>query len=185
MTFSVSETVELSRWWWTFILRGLLAIAFGILAFLAPVWGIAILVALFGAWALIDGVGASVTAAGGVGPPLPGSPLPASAPSLPPPHAAAATTSAVASAPRPMRTMRSRANFISSVLSTVDPRKSLHEIADRGVDAERMPRERTRFGRRNLSLWTRAAGCTPARRRRRSVVQPTRCASSGNALRQS
>ena len=56
MTFSVSETVELSRWWWTFILRGLLAIAFGILAFLAPVWGVAILVALFGAWALIDGV---------------------------------------------------------------------------------------------------------------------------------
>ena len=56
MTFSVSETVELSRWWWTFILRGLLAIAFGILAFIAPVWGVAILVALFGAWALIDGV---------------------------------------------------------------------------------------------------------------------------------
>ena len=56
MTFSVSETVALSRWWWTFILRGLLAIAFGILAFVAPVWGLAILVALFGVWALIDGV---------------------------------------------------------------------------------------------------------------------------------
>jgi uncharacterized membrane protein HdeD (DUF308 family) len=56
MTFSVSETVELSRWWWAFILRGLLAIAFGILAFVAPVWGIALLVALFGVWALVDGV---------------------------------------------------------------------------------------------------------------------------------
>jgi uncharacterized membrane protein HdeD (DUF308 family) len=56
VTFSVSETVALSRWWWTFILRGLLAIAFGVLAFVAPVWGVAILVALFGAWAVIDGV---------------------------------------------------------------------------------------------------------------------------------
>jgi uncharacterized membrane protein HdeD (DUF308 family) len=56
MAFTVSETVELARWWWTFILRGVLAIAFGVLAFLAPAWGLAILVALFGAWALIDGV---------------------------------------------------------------------------------------------------------------------------------
>jgi uncharacterized membrane protein HdeD (DUF308 family) len=61
MTFSVSETVALSRWWWTFILRGLLAIAFGILAFVAPAWGVAILVALFGVWALIDGVATAWT----------------------------------------------------------------------------------------------------------------------------
>jgi uncharacterized membrane protein HdeD (DUF308 family) len=55
MAFSISGTVELARWWWTFILRGVLAIAFGILAFLAPGLGIGVLVGLFAAWALIDG----------------------------------------------------------------------------------------------------------------------------------
>lgn len=55
MTVNVSVTVELARWWWTFILRGILAIAFGILAFFAPGIGIAMLVGLFAAWALIDG----------------------------------------------------------------------------------------------------------------------------------
>src|SRR5919106_210575 len=55
MAFNVSGTVELARWWWTFILRGILAIAFGILAFLAPGLGIGVLVGLFAAWALIDG----------------------------------------------------------------------------------------------------------------------------------
>ena len=56
MAFDVSGTVELARWWWTFILRGVLAIAFGVLAFFAPGLGIAVLVGLFAAWALIDGV---------------------------------------------------------------------------------------------------------------------------------
>lgn len=56
MTFGVSGTVEIARWWWTYIIRGLVAVAFGVLAFLAPPWGIAVLVALFGAWALVDGV---------------------------------------------------------------------------------------------------------------------------------
>jgi uncharacterized membrane protein HdeD (DUF308 family) len=55
MRIDVTGTVVLAEWWWTFILRGLLAIAFGVLAFAAPAWGIAILVALFAAWALIDG----------------------------------------------------------------------------------------------------------------------------------
>lgn len=55
MGFSVSGTVEVARWWWTFILRGVLAIAFGLLAFLAPGLGIGVLVGLFAAWALIDG----------------------------------------------------------------------------------------------------------------------------------
>jgi uncharacterized membrane protein HdeD (DUF308 family) len=56
MSLGVSGTVALSRWWWTFVLRGILAILFGILAFLAPGWGIAILVGLFAAWAIVDGV---------------------------------------------------------------------------------------------------------------------------------
>jgi uncharacterized membrane protein HdeD (DUF308 family) len=55
VTFGVSGAVELARWWWTFILRGVLAIAFGVLAFLSPRLGIGVLVGLFAAWALIDG----------------------------------------------------------------------------------------------------------------------------------
>ena len=61
MAFDVSETVELARSWWTFILRGVLAILFGLLAFFAPLFGIAILIGLFAAWALIDGVTDIVT----------------------------------------------------------------------------------------------------------------------------
>ena len=55
MAFDVSGVVELARWWWIFMLRGVLAIAFGLLAFFAPALGIAVLVGLFAVWALIDG----------------------------------------------------------------------------------------------------------------------------------
>ena len=57
MSFDRTETIGLARWWWTFILRGVLAILFGVLAFFAPTFGIAILVGLFAAWAFIDGAG--------------------------------------------------------------------------------------------------------------------------------
>ena len=61
----MAGTVALARWWWTFVVRGLLAIAFGVLAFFAPGLGIAVLVGLFAAWALIDGVTSLATGIGG------------------------------------------------------------------------------------------------------------------------
>ena len=61
MALSVTGVVGLARWWWTFILRGVVAIAFGVLAFVAPALGIAALVALFAVWALVDGVTGVVT----------------------------------------------------------------------------------------------------------------------------
>ena len=61
MAFNVSGVVELARWWWTFIIRGIAGIAFGVLAFVSPVWSLAVLVALFGVWALVDGVTGVVT----------------------------------------------------------------------------------------------------------------------------
>ncbi|MCA1571515.1 MAG: hypothetical protein LC798_14585 [Chloroflexi bacterium] len=42
MPLDVKGTVELARWCWTFILRGILAIVFGLLAFFAPPLGIAV-----------------------------------------------------------------------------------------------------------------------------------------------
>jgi len=64
MTFRLlghEQWIGLSRWWWVFILRGVVAIGFGILAFLAPQWGIRVLMALFAAWAIVDGAGSLLT----------------------------------------------------------------------------------------------------------------------------
>jgi len=46
----------LGRYWWTFLLRGILAILFGAASFLQPGITLFVLVAFFGAWALVDGV---------------------------------------------------------------------------------------------------------------------------------
>jgi uncharacterized membrane protein HdeD (DUF308 family) len=47
---------ELSRNWWVFLIRGVAAILFGIGAFVWPGLTIAVLVLMFGAYALVDGI---------------------------------------------------------------------------------------------------------------------------------
>jgi uncharacterized membrane protein HdeD (DUF308 family) len=51
-----------SRHWWAFAVRGLAAILFGILAFAWPGITLAVLVLLWGAYALVDGVLALISA---------------------------------------------------------------------------------------------------------------------------
>jgi uncharacterized membrane protein HdeD (DUF308 family) len=46
----------LKRHWWVPVLRGVAAVIFGIMAFVYPGLTVAVLVLLFGAWVLVDGV---------------------------------------------------------------------------------------------------------------------------------
>ena len=46
----------LKRHWWVPVLRGVAAIVFGVIAFVYPGLTVAVLVLLFGAWVLVDGV---------------------------------------------------------------------------------------------------------------------------------
>jgi len=46
----------LKRHWWVPVLRGIAAIIFGIMAFVYPGLTVAVLVLLFGAWVLLDGI---------------------------------------------------------------------------------------------------------------------------------
>src|SRR5205085_3256577 len=46
----------LKRHWWVPVLRGIAAIVFGVMAFAYPGLTVAVLVLLFGAWVLVDGV---------------------------------------------------------------------------------------------------------------------------------
>jgi uncharacterized membrane protein HdeD (DUF308 family) len=56
---------SLARYWWLIVLRGLLAIAFGVFAYLQPAITLTTLVLVFGAFALVNGVLAVVSAIGG------------------------------------------------------------------------------------------------------------------------
>jgi len=47
----------MARGWWVFILRGLAAIGFGLLAFLAPGASLALILGCLAAWMVIDGAG--------------------------------------------------------------------------------------------------------------------------------
>jgi uncharacterized membrane protein HdeD (DUF308 family) len=49
-------TEVLARYWWAIALRGVVAIIFGILAWVMPVTTVAALVLLYGSYALVDGV---------------------------------------------------------------------------------------------------------------------------------
>jgi uncharacterized membrane protein HdeD (DUF308 family) len=49
-----------SRYWWAIALRGVVAIIFGVLAFVWPGVTLAALILLFGAYALVDGIAAIV-----------------------------------------------------------------------------------------------------------------------------
>ena len=59
---------DLARNWWVILLRGILALIFGVLTFVWPGITLAVLVALYGAFALVDGVLAIVAAIRGGAP---------------------------------------------------------------------------------------------------------------------
>jgi len=46
----------LKRHWWVPVIRGIAAVAFGVIAFAYPGLTVAVLVLLFGAWVLVDGI---------------------------------------------------------------------------------------------------------------------------------
>ncbi len=54
-----------SRFWWMFLLRGAIAVLFGVVLFASPGVSLASLVILFGIFVLADGIGNVVMAFGG------------------------------------------------------------------------------------------------------------------------
>jgi uncharacterized membrane protein HdeD (DUF308 family) len=62
MRIAIVDVNGLSRNWWVVLLRGLAAIGFGIITFMAPAISLAAVVLLWGAYAFADGVLALVSA---------------------------------------------------------------------------------------------------------------------------
>ena len=54
----------LSRYWWMMMLRGVIWVLFGLVAFVRPGISLVTLTLLFGAFAFVDGVAAVVTGIG-------------------------------------------------------------------------------------------------------------------------
>src|SRR5258705_4921494 len=52
---AVTDVASLARNWWVFLLRGMVAILFGVLTALMPAITLVLLVLLFGAYALVEG----------------------------------------------------------------------------------------------------------------------------------
>jgi uncharacterized membrane protein HdeD (DUF308 family) len=55
----------LTRYWWAFIVRGILAIALGVMVYAWPAMSVAALIIVFGIYAFVDGVFLLVKAIGG------------------------------------------------------------------------------------------------------------------------
>jgi uncharacterized membrane protein HdeD (DUF308 family) len=62
MRVPVIDADSLARNWWAVLLRGIAAVMFGIITFVAPGISLAALVLVYGAYALVDGVFAVVSA---------------------------------------------------------------------------------------------------------------------------
>ncbi|HEX5075371.1 MAG TPA: HdeD family acid-resistance protein [Gemmatimonadaceae bacterium] len=62
MSVRIVDADSLSHNWWAVVLRGVLGVLFGIITFFAPGLSLAALVTLYGAYALVDGVFAIVSA---------------------------------------------------------------------------------------------------------------------------
>ena len=56
MNISLPMLTMLRKYWWTILLRGIIAVLFGIAAFVWPGITIVFLISLFGAYALLDGI---------------------------------------------------------------------------------------------------------------------------------